>query len=225
MDGASNWFIKSADKWWVALVVYIIFIAASFVAVLSEWPNALAIGIYALAGGFFLYSMCIQGVRKRWGRLALGLGLGFLVTVVSGFMFLGLAILDGMNPHPVAVNKVFHTDQFVKSMHMPFPTSASFIAQDDTIIVRGGEGEYDATAFIKLETKDFNKVLAKLKADSSFQASYGGALAEAKYRKQSPLLTDFKPNQSFSHDDPGHSIYTVGFDKKHQIVMLTISTY
>ena len=108
---------------------------------------------------------------------------------------------------------------------MPFPSKATIIAHDDTIIVRGGEGEYDATAFVKLEKKDFNKVLTQLKSDSSFQASTGGALAKAKYRKQSPLLAAFKPNQSFSHDDPGRSIYTVGLDKKHQIMMVTISTY
>jgi hypothetical protein len=225
MDGSSNWFIKSADKWWVALVVYTILIVASCAALLLEWPNALAIGIYALAGAFFLYSMCIQGVRKRWGKLALGLGLGFLVTIVGVFMLFALAMLDGMNPHPEAVNKAFHSNQFVKSTHMAFPSSASFIAQDDTIIVRGGEGEYTATAFVKLGKQDFNKVLAKLKADSSFQANNGGEPAEAKYQKQNPLLTAFKPNQSFSHDDPGRSIYTVGFDEKHQIIMFKISTY
>lgn len=225
MNDSSNWFLKSVDKWWVALGVYIILIVASFVALLLEWPTAIAIGVYVLAGVFFLYNMCMQGIRKRWGALILGLSLGLLVTIVSGFVLLAGAIMVGMNPHPVAVTKGFHRDHFVESTHMAFPSNASFIAQDDTITVQGGEGEYTATAFVKLEKKDFKKVLAQLKADSSFHASSGGALAAEKYREQSPLLTGFKPNQNFSHNDPGRSYYTVGLDNKHQIIMLTIITY
>ncbi|MFD2514182.1 hypothetical protein ACFSRY_09915 [Pontibacter locisalis] len=216
--------MRLLDKWWVMLFIYfwtILFVVGFEVSGSnSVYPLYLAL----VAGVLVFASLVYQLVKKQWLKAVAGGVVSFGITVVgAGVIFIAGAFQSVTKGNTNTLDEAFYRAEFEDHTRTLFPASASFLAKDEMVQGLGFENEFDAHCLVRLPKAEYQELLTRISSDPEFMKNhappdFSGTVLAGKVKAE-----DFPA--SYSHDDPGYSLYTVSFHKGGESVALKISTY
>ncbi|MBX0334329.1 hypothetical protein K3G39_13885 [Pontibacter sp. HSC-14F20] len=216
--------MKLIHKWWIPQLLFIwvtVVLVALEIAGVSlsyNWYVLLAAAVLILVSVLYLlYSrQLVKAVAALvFPLLATYIGV-ILVSLLASFSML-------TKGHTNTLNTAYYKAEFENHTRSPFPPSARFLVNDETVQGGGVENEFDAYCLIRLPKAEYQQLLTQISVDPEFSKDNAAPDFSRTVLAGKVKAADF--SASFSHDDTGFSWYTISFHEDGIRVALKISTY